>query len=164
MRTRRALLAGAAALVALPAAAAAQDERSDVDILEDLLALEARLLAAYEAALRRDAIEPALGELLIEQERKHARALEQTLRDLGRRSPRASVPSPELTRATRSPRAFAEFAHRLEGEATGAYGEAVAAITKPGLRQPLGSIMASEAAHVVAIRESAGFPLVNPLR
>ena len=32
-------------------------ERSDVDLLEDLLALENRLISAYEAALRRDAID-----------------------------------------------------------------------------------------------------------
>jgi len=39
-------------------------QRSDVDLLQDLLAREHRLLSAYEAALRRDAIDPALGRLL----------------------------------------------------------------------------------------------------
>ena len=34
--------------------------RSDVELLEDLLAREQRLLSAYEAALRRDALERSL--------------------------------------------------------------------------------------------------------
>ena len=34
-------------------------ERSDVELLQDLLTREHRLLSAYEAALRRDAIDPA---------------------------------------------------------------------------------------------------------
>ena len=48
--------------------------RSDVDVLEDLLALENRLISAYEAALRRDAIDVALGEMLRDHEQEHARA------------------------------------------------------------------------------------------
>src|SRR5215207_2424863 len=120
---------------------------SDVDVLEDLLALENRLISAYEAALRRDAIDVALGELLRNHEREHARAIEEALRHAGRRSPRASVPAPELTAALRSHESFARYAlHR----------EAAAGIRNPRLRQPLGSIMACEAAHEVALREALG--------
>ena len=57
--------------------------RSDVEVLEDLLALENRLISAYEAALRRDAIDAALGETLRDHEREHARAIEQALRRRG---------------------------------------------------------------------------------
>jgi rubrerythrin len=131
-------------------------ERSDVEVLEDLLALETRLLSAYEAALRRDAIGVALGEMLRDHEREHARAIEQALRHAGRRAPRASVPSPELAAALRSPASFARFALDLEVEAVASYAEAAAAIRNPRLRQPLGSIMACEAAHEVALREAAG--------
>ena len=46
-------------------------ERSDLELLEDLLARENRLLSAYEAALRRDAIDAALGESLRDHEREH---------------------------------------------------------------------------------------------
>ncbi len=132
--------------------------RSDVDVLEDLLALENRLISAYEAALRRDAIDVALGETLRDHEQEHARALEEALRHAGRRTPRASVPAPELAAALRSHESFARYALDLEAEALGSYSEAAAAIRNPRLRQPLGSIMACEAAHAVALRAAAGEP------
>jgi rubrerythrin len=130
--------------------------RSDVDMLEDLLALENRLISAYEAALRREAIDVSLGETLRDQEQEHARAIEDALRHAGRRSPRASVPAPELTGALRSREAFARYALDLEAEALSSYTEAAAAIRNSRLRQPLGSIMACEAAHGVALREALG--------
>jgi hypothetical protein len=129
---------------------------SDVDLLEDLLALENRLLSAYEAALRRHAIDMALGETLRDHEEEHVRAIEQALRHAGRRSPRASVPSPDLTPALRSREFFARFARELEAEAVASYADAAAAIRNPRLRQPLGSIMACEAAHEVALRDASG--------
>lgn len=131
-------------------------ERSDVEVLEDLLALENRLVSAYEAALRRDAIGVALGETLRGHEHAHAHALEQALAGAGRRNPRASVPSPQLTAALRDRDAFARFALDLEAEALAAYAEAAAAIRNPRLRQPLGSIMACEAAHEVTLRDAMG--------
>lgn len=157
--TRRALL-GAVAALAVAAPAYAQGGRSDGEILEELLALEARLAGAYEAALRRDAIDRGLGELLLEQEREHIRGLEQALRSMGGRAPRAGVPSPELGSALRSPAAFARFALGLEARAVAAYTSASAEITRAGLRRPLGSIMACESAHEVALRAAAGLPLL----
>jgi Ferritin-like domain len=135
-------------------------ERSDIDLLEDLLALENRLLSAYEGALRREAIDMALGETLRDHEQEHVRAIEQALRHAGRRSPRASVPSPELTEALRSRESFARYARELEAQAVATYTEAAATIRNPRLRQPLGSIMACEAAHEVALREAAGRPVL----
>jgi ferritin-like protein len=131
-------------------------ERPDSDLLEDLLALEQRLIAAYEAALRRDAIAPRVGAALRDQELEHARALERALAGAGPRSPRASVPPPELGAALRSRADFARFALDLEAEAVAAYAAAAAAIRNPRLRQPLGSIMACEAAHEVALRDALG--------
>jgi hypothetical protein len=157
--TRRALL-GAAAALAVTAPAYAGASRSDGETLEQLLAIEARLAGAYEAALRRDAIESGLGELLLEQEREHIRGLEQALRSVGGRAPRAGVPPPELGSALRSPAAFARFALDLEAEAVAAYTSAAAETTRPGLRRPLGSIMACETAHEVALRAAAGLPLL----
>lgn len=158
--TRRALLrAGGAALVVtavLPLEPAAAAERPDVELLEELLGLERRLESAYEAALRRDAVAPGLGEALRDQEREHARGLEQALARAGRRNPRASVPPPELAAALRTPASFARFALDLEAEAVAAYAEAAASIRNPRLRQPLGSIMACEAAHEVALRDALG--------
>ena len=61
--TRRDLMAGAAAASLAFAGSALAAEPSDADQLARLLALERRLVAAYEDALARDAIEPALGKL-----------------------------------------------------------------------------------------------------
>jgi hypothetical protein len=126
-------------------------ERSDVELLEELLARENRLLSAYEAALRRDAIDASLGETLRDHEREHIRGIEKAL-ERGPRNPRASVPSPELTEALRSRASFARFAMELEGQTVAAYTESVPNIRDARLRQPIGSIMACGAAHVVALR------------
>ena len=134
-------------------------ERGDVERLERLLGIEERLIAAYEAALRRDAIEPELGELLLGHEREHAAALRRALEG-SERNPRATVPSPELTAALRSPSEFARLAARMETTAIDAYSAAAAAMRDERLRQPLGSIMACEAAHGVALRQSLGEPLI----
>jgi rubrerythrin len=158
--TRRALFGAAAVAVGVAAPALGQDGRSDNEILEELLALENRLEGAYEAALRRMAIDAGLGELLRDQEREHIRGLEQSLGTLGERSPRATVPPPELGAALRSREAFARFALDLEAQAVAAYVKAAAEIRRPGLRRPLGSIMACEAAHEVALRAAAGLPLL----
>ena len=136
-------------------------ERSDRELLEDLLAREHRLLSAYEAALRRDAIDDRLGEWLSGHEREHVRAIEQTLRG-GGRNPRATVPPPELNAALGGRDSFARYAMELEDETVAAYSEAAAAIRDPGLRQPLGSIMACTSAHAVALRDSLGDRLLLP--
>jgi hypothetical protein len=137
--------------------------RSDAELLNDLLAAEQRLISAYEAALRRDAIDPELGELLLDQENAHLEGLQRALRDTGgARSPRASVPPPELNAALRGRAAFARYALAQEAEALAAYRLAAAQISSANLRQALGSIMACEAAHQVALRDSLGDrPLVD---
>jgi hypothetical protein len=130
-------------------------ERSDAELLEDLLVRENRLLSGYEAALRRGAIEAQLGETLRDHEREHVRAIGRVLAGRGERNPRATVPPPELNAALRSRESFARYAIDLEGQTVAAYTEA-AAIIREGLRQPLGSIMACTAAHVVALRDFLG--------
>ena len=134
-------------------------ERSDSELLVVLLAREQRLVAAYEAALRRDAIDASLGEALLAHERRHVAALEQTL--AGRGNPTATVPSPELTAALGDRRSFALYAIRLEGETVGAYADHVPRIRDPKVRQPLGSIMVCGGAHVVALKDSVGISLVD---
>jgi hypothetical protein len=156
--SRRGLLAGGA-LLALPVAAQAR-ARSDADTLGELLALESRLVSAYEAALRRDVIDAGLGELLRDQEREHVRGVQQALDTLGGGSPKASVPDAELGRALRGWRTFSAYALELERAATAAYADAASGIARVGLRQPLGSILACEAAHQVALRAAAGDSLV----
>lgn len=151
--SRRRLLAGAGAaalVLARPGAAAAQ--ASDVEQLERLLALEQRLEAAYRTALARDAIEPGLGEALLQHEREHVRGLEQLLRGRGRRAPRATVPPARLGAALASRPAFARFAAQLETETVRAYQDVLATFRNDRLLQPLGSIMAAGSQHAVALR------------
>ena len=136
-------------------------DRSDTELLEDLLAREHKLLSAYEAALRRDAIDAPLGETLRDHEREHVRALEQTLARAGRRNPRASVPDARVTAALRDPDAFARVAIELEHTTVEMYAGAAATVGDANLRRALGTIMACGAAHVVALENSLGAPLVN---
>jgi hypothetical protein len=158
--TRRQVLLGGSAAALLGASGAGAAEPSGVEQLERLLSLEHRLEAAYRAALEREAIEPALGETLLEHEREHVRGVEQALRALGRRRPRATAPPPVLGTALAGRREFARFALDLEAETMAAYREILATLGAPKLLQPLGSIMACGAQHQVALRESLGLDLL----
>ena len=137
--------------------------RSDPELIEDLLTVEARLISAYEGALRRELIDEDLGRTLLNHENAHVRGLRRALRDTGGgRSPQASVPPPELNAALRDRHAFARYALAREAEAVGTYRLVAAQISSASLRQAIGSIMACEAAHHVALRDSLGErPLVD---
>jgi hypothetical protein len=163
--SRRAALARGAALAlggALAVAGPAASQTSDVDQLERLLALEQRLQSLYEAALERDAIEPGLGETLLEHEREHVRGLEMAIRARGRRSPRATVPPPQVGAAFESRPAFARFAADVEAEAVRSYEQILPVLRSTRLLLPLGSIMASGAQHIVALRQASGDDLLAP--
>jgi Ferritin-like domain len=163
--SRRAAIARGAALAlggALALAPPAAAQSSDVDHLERLLALERRLQSLYEAGLERDAIEPGLGETLLEHEREHVRGLEMAIRARGRRSPRATVPPPQVGTAFVSRPAFARFAADVEAEAVRTYEEILPILRSTRLLLPLGSIMGSGAQHIVALRQAAGDDLLAP--
>jgi rubrerythrin len=153
------LAVGGALALARPAGAAPPP---DVDQLERLLSLEQRLRSLYETALERDAVEPRLGQTLLEHEREHVRGLEQALRARGRRSPRATVPPPQLGAAFANRTAFARFAIDLEAETVRTYQDVLATFRNDRLLLPLGSIMTSGAQHVVALRQAAGEELLAP--
>jgi len=148
---REVLLGAAAASLALAAPAGAAS--SDPDALEQLLGLERRLAAAYEGALARDAIDPALGRLLLGHEREHIRGLEQAL---GHTRPRATAPAPKLGIDFASRRAFARSALQLERETVDTYQDVLTSFHNDKLLQPLGSIMACGAQHEVALRQVLG--------
>ncbi len=155
--SRRQLLVGAAAAslaLARPAGAATP---SDAEQLERLLGLERRLEAAYDAALAREAIDPALGRLLLGHEREHVRALEQTL---SARGPQATAPPAKDELAFTSRRAFARSALRLELQTVLAYEGVLTSLRNDRLLQPLGSIMACGAQHEVALRQVLGGALL----
>jgi Ferritin-like domain len=126
--------------------------------------LEHRLEAAYDGALRRDAIEPRLGETLRAHEREHVRGLEQALSGYGRRAPRASVQPPGVGAAFADRRSFARFAQDLEAKTLAAYQDAIATLRNERLLLPLGAIMGAGAQHQVALREAMGDDLLRPRR
>ena len=157
---RREALAAVAGSVALAAAAPAAAQRGSVRAtLEDLLSLERTLESMYDAAARRGVVPVELGERLRDHEREHAEGLEQAL--TGKRAPVATVPSAALSRALASgAAAFLRYALRAEEDAVRAYAAAATGLRDPELLQPLGSIMAAEGQHLVALRSELG---VKPL-
>ena len=147
-------------VAALPAAARAQPA-SDVSLLEELLVLEGRLEAAYAAALRRELLPRPMALNLQRQEREHALGLRRALAARGGRPGADPRPDRALAGALRTRAAFGRYALGLEGRAVNAYVRAVVELSDPGLRQPLGAIMASEAQHEVALRAWLGEPLLE---
>jgi rubrerythrin len=150
--TRRALLL--AAPVAAGAADALARARDDRAIVTAAVDLEQRAAAAYDFAAAGGKLPPALARLakhLRDQEEEHADGLARALRELGGRRPAR----PERPVTTPTGRAFGAFALQLENRLIRAYYEAMPRL-RPGLRQPLGSIMACEAQHLVVLREALG--------
>jgi hypothetical protein len=154
-RRREVLVGAAVASLALSRSALAA-EPSDADQLARLLALERSLAAAYEAALARDAIEPALGKLLLGHEREHVRGLEQAL---GRRAP-AQADTPQIALDFANRRTFAHSALELERTTVDTYRDVLTTFHNDRLLQPLGSIMACGAQHEVALRRVLGEDLL----
>jgi rubrerythrin len=159
--TRRTLLIGIGAAPLAVASAAAAAPRSDVEILERLLELEHRLAAAYEAALRRGVLDEELAASLRDQEREHARGLEQTLSARGRSPGPGPGRNRGLAAALRGRRSFARYALDLEGRALRAYVDAESSLRDTRLLRPLGAIMTNEAQHQVALRAALGEPLLG---
>jgi len=158
--TRRGVLGSLGAVAATPATVMAQPA-SDASILEELLVLEGRLQAAYAAAHGRDLLPRALADFLQRQEREHALGLQRALSARGQGEPPDPRPDRGLADALRGRAAFGRYLLGLERRALDAYVRAVTDMSDPGLRQPLGAIMASEAQHEVALREWLGEPLLG---
>ena len=158
--SRRDLMLGAAAATLALAGPAAAKTSSDADAVARLLGFERRLEAAYQAALARGAIDPALGRRLLGHEREHVRGLEQALDDLGRTGPRATAPAPTVGIAFDSRRGFATSALELERQTVDAYRHVLTGFRDDNLLQPLGSIMACGAQHEVALRQVLGAQLL----
>jgi hypothetical protein len=154
--SRREVLVGAAVASLALSRSALAAEPADADQLARLLALERSLAAAYEAALARDAIEPALGKLLAGHEREHVRGLEQAL---GRRAP-AQADTPQIALDFANRRTFAHSALELERTTVDTYRDVLTTFHNDRLLQPLGSIMACGAQHEVALRRVLGEDLL----
>jgi hypothetical protein len=154
--TRRGLLIGGAAALPLLGAAgeALGAARGDRQIVAAAIDLEQQAAVTYDFAARSRKLAPELRQLarhLGDQEREHADGLAQALRGLGGRRP----PSPAEPVPRPPARAFAAFAIELENRLIAAYYGAMPRL-RPGLRQPLASIMACEAQHLVVLRQALG--------
>jgi hypothetical protein len=150
--TRRSLLVSVPLLgVSADALARARDDRSIVTAAIDL---EQRAAAAYDSVATGGKLPPGLARLarhLRDQEEEHADGLARALRGLGGRRPARPEPPPTPPGG----RAFGAYALALEERLIAAYYDAMPRL-RPGLRQPLGSVMACEAQHLVVLREALG--------
>ena len=154
--TRRELLAGGALALPLlaPAADALAAARGDRQIVIAAIGLEQRAASLYDQAANDSSVPTklrALARHLRDQEREHADGLARALRGLGGRRPlqptEPGTPAPGT--------AFGPFAIALENRLLAAYYDAMPRL-RGGLRQPLGSIMACEAQHLVVLRQALG--------
>jgi hypothetical protein len=150
--TRRGLLVAVPVLgLSVDALARGRDDRSIVTAAIDL---EQRAAAAYDSAATGGKLPLELARLarhLRDQEEEHADGLARALRGLGGRPPARPDPPPSPPAG----RAFGAYALALEERLIGAYYNAMPRL-RGGLRQPLGSIMACEAQHLVVLREALG--------
>jgi hypothetical protein len=156
LATRRGLLIGGVAAVPLLGAAgeALGAARGDRQIVTAAIDLEQHAAVTYDFAAGSPKLAPRLRQLarhLRDQEREHADGLAGALRGLGGRRP----PSPAEPVPRPPARDFAAFAIELENRLVAAYYEAMPRLG-PGLRQPLASIMACEAQHLVVLRQALG--------
>jgi hypothetical protein len=156
---RRAALAATATAAGALVLAAPAPARSSADkqVLERLLALEIRLRSAYETAARRRVVDVALANLIAGHEGDHAEGLGRVVKRRSGGGAVATVPEPELNRALAGGRkAFLRFALRSESDVVAAYADAVTNLGDRTLLQPLGSVLASHAQHLVLLRKALG--------
>jgi hypothetical protein len=125
-------------------AAATPRGRSDVELLQELLALEEEANLVY-GTLRAGPGVPA--RLFREQSREHARGLETALRNRGGR--------PLAPRARAGP-ATPEQALRLEARSVSAYHRAIGDLGDERLLEALAGVMANHGQHRVVLRRSLG--------
>lgn len=167
MLTRRAALGAGAAVAVVgfaPGGAGAKNPATseplvdeDAIALADLVETERGLIAAYGMAARRGQLDRPTATLLKRQEEHHLVALLPAFQ--GRRLQPPRKPRPELLellRATRPRAAFLDLLAELERKAVGAYRDGLKRLTDPALVRLAGSIMASEAQHLVVLRLKAG--------
>ena len=152
MLTRRtAILAGASALVVAgcggrPARKIAGDPK-DLRILAAALQSEREQIAFYEAGVRLSE-SPAVMRILA-QERAHAVAIEEAIRELGA-TPAAAQPIARAAVA-RSAAAWRKEAIARENQWSAGYAALIPKLVNPRLRSTFGALMTTEAEHAVAL-------------
>lgn len=158
MLTRReAIAAGSALLLAGCGHRAARllaGNAADVPALGTALEVERTQIALYEAALRvLTGARADVARTALAQERAHAAALEESIRELGAR------PAPPRARSAyetgfppgASAGAWIQFAIQFEERAAAGYAAAIPKLQNRRLRATFGAIMTSEGEHAVAL-------------
>jgi len=154
MRRRELLLAGAAALLARPAAAGAATLAHDGDVIEPLIAREEAAEFAYRGAVPRGAPD------LAETARQHAAALRTELHALGRGT--TPVSADALDAAARrladasGPGARLAAAIALETDLVATYRQAVIELSEPGILRTAATILAGHAQQRALLARLAG--------
>ena len=163
--TRRTALAGAAASLALPRVALAEDEKAmNAAALTRSLRVVQATVVSYEAIANGDLlgrpVETTFRSFL-DQERQHATALGDALDQMGRRQPipptRGEIPG--LTSLRTQKQALA-FAIDLERRAISTYYDATRILKDANALKTLASIMGCDGQHVTVLRQLAGRPAV----
>jgi hypothetical protein len=154
MRRRELLLAGAAALLARPAAAGAATLDHDGDVIKPLIAREEGAQFAYRGAIPRGAPD------LAETARQHAAALRTELQALGRGT--APVSADALDPASRrlaeasTAEERLDAALALEADLVTTYRQAVIDLSEPGILQTAATILAAHAQQRALLARLAG--------
>jgi Ferritin-like domain len=148
---RTALVAGASALLAAgcggrPARTVAGDP-ADLRILDAALDVERQQIAFYEAGMQLRQ-SPALKKILA-QERAHAAAVEEAIRELGGKP----APARPIARYSLA-RGFDAWRHDAIGREeqwSAGYAAVIPKLANPRLRSTFGAIMTTEAEHALAL-------------
>jgi hypothetical protein len=154
MRRRDLLLAGAAALLARPAAAGAATLAHDGDVIAPLIAREEAAQFAYGGAI------PPRAPDLAETARQHAAALRTELQALGRGTTPVSADAldPLARRFAGASTAEARLAAAvaLESDLVATYRRAVIELSEPGILQTAATILAGHAQQRALLARLAG--------
>lgn len=134
-----------------------ESDEADVEMLNSVLDLELRSVAAYKAAagaLSGRGLQ--IAQDFIEHEQAHVDALSAAIRDAGGRPnrPEAAYGFPRL----RSQGAALRFAADLENTAIAAYIDALPKLSQGDLRALAGSIVTVEAEHLAVLMGALGEP------
>jgi hypothetical protein len=154
VRRRELLLAGAAVVLARPAAAGAATLAHDGDVIERLIAREDAAEFAYRGAVPRGAPD------LAETARQHAAALRTELQALGRGTTPVSAdaidPAARRLADASTPGARLAAAVALETDLVAAYRQAVIELSEPGILQTAATILAGHAQQRALLARLAG--------
>ena len=136
-----------------------ESDDADVELLNSVLDLELRAVAAYKAGagqLRGSALQTVKG--FLEQEQEHVDGLGAAIQDLGG-TPNVAKADYEFPRL-RSERDVLRSAIDLENTAIAAYIDALPKISRGDLRATVAGILTCEAEHVAVLLGALGEPQV----